>query len=256
MERIIRLTLEYDGTEFCGWQVNPGVRTVQGVLAEQLALFTGEPELRLVGASRTDAGVHALGQVASFVTRGTIPAHGFLRGLNSRLPADLAIVAAIEAPPGFQARHSARGKRYRYQILNQPVRSPRQARTCWHVPGRLDPDAMARAAQLLVGTHDFSCFRSVGCAAQTPVKTLHRISVEQVPGRPLLTLEVVGDAFLKYMVRNLVGTLLQVGLGRKGEDWVAAALASRDRGKAGPTAPPHGLTLVEVIYEPGAAASA
>lgn len=253
MERTIRLKLSYEGTGFSGWQDNPGVRTVQGVLAAALRTLDRAAVLPVQGASRTDAGVHATGQVASFVTRSTIPPQGYLRGLNSLLPPDLAVLSCEETEPGFNARHSARGKRYRYLLLAQPVRNPLLARTTWQLRGPLDTVAMAEGAAELVGAHDFSAFRATGCTAASPVKRLHRVTISVQRGCRLVAIEVVGEAFLKYMVRNIVGTLVQVGLGRRPPVWVGEALASRDRGQAGPTAPASGLTLCQVYYDAGEA---
>ncbi|MBM4319193.1 MAG: tRNA pseudouridine(38-40) synthase TruA, partial [Deltaproteobacteria bacterium] len=182
-------------------------------------------------------------------TLSSIPVDGFLRGLNSLLPEDLVVVGCAETRPSFHARHSARGKRYRYLLLNQPLRCPQLARRAWHVRGRLDSLAMAEAAALLVGTHDFSCFRASDCTAASPMKQLHRLTLSIQRGCPLVVIEVVGEAFLKYMVRNIVGTLVQVGLRRQPAGWAADVLLSRKRGMAGPTAPPWGLTLQQVYYD-------
>ncbi len=247
MARVIRLTLEYDGAGFCGWQTNPGVRTVQGVLQEAVRRMTREPELKVYGASRTDAGVHAAGQVASFETGTTIPTTGFLRGLNGMLPGDLAVVDCREEIEGFHARHSSVGKRYRYTILNRAVRSPLAAARSWYVRRPLELDAMAEGARHLVGEHDFSAFRATGCSAATPVKELLAVGIRRAPG-DMVSIEVVGSAFLKYMVRNIVGTLVDIGRGRFERDWTARLLRTGRRSDAGPTAPPQGLCLVEVFY--------
>jgi tRNA pseudouridine38-40 synthase len=198
------------------------------------------------GAGRTDAGVHADGQVASFDLALNIPPHGLLRGLNSILPTDVAIVDVAEAAPDFDARFSARGKIYRYTVWNHVVRSPRQARTAWHVRQPVDTDAVRRAAAPLVGEHDFRAFRASDCDRKTTNRVLRRLDIERQG--PLLTFDVEATAFLKNMVRIIVGTLVDVGRGRIPEDTPARMLAIGDRTAGGMTAPPGGLTLLRVIY--------
>jgi len=249
MDRNLRLVLEYQGTHFHGWQGNPRVRTVQATLQDALARFTKEPGLRVQGASRTDAGVHALGQVAGFTTRTRIPPRAFVHGLNILLPDDLACWGCQEMGPDFHPRHRARGKRYRYKILQRAVRSPLLRTNSWLMRPRRDVAAMQVAARPLVGRLDFSAFRASGCDASGPIRELLRVTVSAQPDESMITIEVVGTAFLKYMVRNIVGTLVQVGLGRHPPEWVPELLAGRDRTLAGPTAPPVGLTLVEVFYD-------
>jgi tRNA pseudouridine38-40 synthase len=243
--RTLRLVVEYDGTDFAGWQRQAGQRTVQGCLEAAVEAMTGVATF-VRGAGRTDAGVHALGQVASFRTDARIPTDGFLRGLNSHLPPDVAVQELTEAPADFDARLSARGKLYRYQIWNHPIRSPRAARTSWHCRAPLDLAAMRAAAQLLVGEHDFAGFRSSDCDRLTTVRRLRRVEVEREGS--LLTCEVEGTAFLRNMVRILVGTLVAVGWHDLHPDDVARILQHRDRTKAGQTAPARGLTLVRVDY--------
>ena len=248
--RTLRLVLEYDGTNFFGWQQNPGVRTVQGTLLAALRRMTAEAGLRVQGASRTDSGVHARGQVASFDTASSIPPLGFERGLSSQLPDDLVVVSCEEAKPGFQARHRALGKRYLYLLLNQETRSPLLHRRTWWIRRQLDMAAMASAAADLVGPHDFSAFRAAGCTASSPCKELYRVEIGQDPALSgVVRVEVEGNAFLKYMVRNIVGTLVQVGLGRWPTQRVAEVLRRGDRSQAGPTAPARGLCLEEVYYQ-------
>lgn len=249
IERTLKVVVEYDGTDFSGWQRNPGVRTAQGELRAAVRTLTGEPELEVQGASRTDAGVHSLGQTASFVTHSRIPCGGFLRGLNSLLPPDLAVVRCEEEDADFHARYRSQGKLYRYVILNRPVRSPLMRTRAWHLRKPLDVEAMRSGASCLLGTHDFSAFRAAKCAAASPVTRLLRLDI-LTPRPGEVVVEVVGTSFLKYMVRNLVGTLTQVGLGRRPSGWIAEVLATRDRKQAGQTAPPQGLTLVRVFYDP------
>jgi tRNA pseudouridine38-40 synthase len=243
--RTLRLVLEYDGTDLAGWQRQDNAPTVQQHLEEALAQMTGAPT-PVVGASRTDAGVHALGQVAHFATEADIPADGFRRGLNSLLPPAIAVVDAADAPAEFHARFSARGKLYRYRVLARADRSPIEERFAWHRPRPLDVAAMRAAAAALVGEHDFSAFRAAGCTAQTATREVTAIEIEQAGD--VVALHVRGNAFVRNMVRIIAGTLVEVGEGRREVADVAAALASRDRERAGQTAPARGLCLVRVFY--------
>jgi tRNA pseudouridine38-40 synthase len=245
--RTIKLVLEYDGTDLCGWQRQDNGPSVQQHLEEALAKMTGGP-VAVIGASRTDAGVHALGQVAGFVTEAAIPLDGFRMGLNSLLPPAIAVVSAEEAAEGFHARFSARGKRYRYSILTRSSRAPLMRHRVWHKGGaRLDIAAMREAASALPGERDWSAFRAAGCTARTAIRRVDAaLLLEPEPHR--IDIEVRGNAFLRNMVRILVGTLVDVGLGKIAPAQVSEIVDSRDRTRAGPTAPAHGLTLVEVMY--------
>jgi tRNA pseudouridine38-40 synthase len=245
LSRRFRIVVEYDGTDFSGWQRQVGQRTVQETLEDAIRDMTGEtPFVRAAG--RTDAGVHANGQVASFDLTANIPPRGLLRGLNSILPADVAIVDVAEAAPDFDARFSARGKVYRYTVWNHFVRSPRLARTAWHVREPVDVDVIRRAAAALVGEHDFRAFRASDCDRKTTNRIVRRLDVERQG--PLLTFDIEATAFLKNMVRIVVGTLVDIGRGRIGDDAPARMLATGDRSAGGMTAPPGGLTLLRVIY--------
>ena len=244
--RTIKLTLEYDGTDFVGWQVQPNGRSVQETVERALATLLKE-RTPVVGAGRTDAGVHAAGQVCSFRTGRTVPLRAFVLGMNALLPPDVAVVEAEEAPPDFHARHSASGKRYEYRISTRPVRSPLRRRTHWEVHRPLDVAAMRRAAAHLIGEHDFAAFRAADCPARTTRRLLRRFDVDQ--DGPDLLITVEATAFLKHMVRNLVGTLVEVGLGKRDAASIPTLLASGDRTRAGPTAPPQGLTMARVFYE-------
>ncbi|HVZ71475.1 MAG TPA: tRNA pseudouridine(38-40) synthase TruA [Polyangia bacterium] len=245
MTIVRRIVVEYDGTDFSGWQRQPGMRTVQGVLEEALHEMTGEtPFVR--GAGRTDAGVHADGQVASFALAARIPPHGLLRGLNSILPADVALVEVAEVDDAFDARFSARGKVYRYTVWNHMVRSPRRERTAWHVRQALDMAAITDAAARLVGEHDFRAFRASDCERRTTRRILRRLDVDRQGA--LLTFDVEATAFLKNMVRILVGTLVDVGRGRIDPPAVSRMLETGDRAAGGMTAPARGLTLLRVLY--------
>jgi tRNA pseudouridine38-40 synthase len=244
----LKLTLEYDGALFVGWQAQAEGRSVQGVLEGAIAKLCNDP-VRITGAGRTDSGVHARGQVASLQVAQRLPLRAWTVGLNALLPGDLACVRAEEVPEGFDARRWARGKRYVYSILQTPVRLPLERGRAWEIRRPVDVEAMQRAAPALLGTHDFSSFRAADCPANHPVRELRRLEVESEGSRVRLIVEAT--AFLKHMVRNLAGTLVEVGHGRRADDSLAALLAARDRKLAGPTAPPHGLVLDEVFYLPG-----
>jgi tRNA pseudouridine38-40 synthase len=247
--RTLRLTLAYDGTDFHGWQVQTTGRTVQGEVEAAWASVTGE-RLRIQGAGRTDAGVHALGQVASLRTETQLSAHKLRLGLESLTPEDVAVLDVADVPEEFNARHSARGKRYRYQLVNAPTASPFLRRYAWHVRKPLDRPAMRAAAAALLGAHDFSSFRLAGCDAKTPVRELRQVDfVERDDGA--LWIELEASAFLRGMARAIVGTLVEVGRGRRAADSIPRVLAACDRSAAGRTAPPQGLFLVRVWYEPG-----
>ena len=245
--RHIRLVVEYDGSQLHGWQRQDNAPTVQQHLEEALGkLLTHETQV--VGASRTDAGVHARGQVASFRTERPIPLHGIRRGLNSLLPEAIAVRDASEVPEDFHPRFSATGKHYRYTILTRPERSPRWRDRAWHHPELLDVAAMQEGARALIGEHDFAAFRAAGCTAKTTMRRVDSIAMTRRPSH-LLEVDIRGNAFLRQMVRILVGTLTEVGTGRRTPGQVAEILASKDRTKAGITAPAHGLELMEVRYD-------
>jgi tRNA pseudouridine38-40 synthase len=253
--RHIRLVVEYDGTGLSGWQRQANGPTVQGHLEAALGKLLAH-DVAVAGASRTDAGVHARGQVASFHTERAIPLHGIRRGTNSLLPDAIAIVEATEAADGFHPRFSATGKHYRYLVCTRADRSPRWRDRAWHHPETLDRAAMREAAAALMGEHDFSAFRAAGCTAKTTVRRLDQIAVTDLPGDlpgdaepSMIAIDVRGNAFLRNMVRILVGTLVEVGQGRRTPAQVAEILASRDRTKAGITAPARGLELVSVRYD-------
>jgi tRNA pseudouridine38-40 synthase len=247
VSRTIKLVVEYDGTGLCGWQRQDNGPTVQQHLEEVLAQMTGGPA-PVVGASRTDAGVHALGQVVSFRTEATIPLDGFRLGMNSLLPPAIAVVSAEEVAADFHARFSARGKCYRYALWTRSSRAPLIRHQVWHKGGAtLDLAAMREAAGALPGERDWSAFRAAGCTAKTAVRRIDSVEVSQ-PDAHRFEIEVRGNAFLRNMVRILVGTLVDVGQGRIDPGQVGEIVASCDRTRAGPTAPAHGLTLVEVMY--------
>lgn len=244
----IKLTLEYDGTDYVGWQAQDNGPSVQAVLERSLGELLGAPT-PTQAAARTDAGVHARGQVVCFDAGLTLPLKAYWRGLSGLLPPDIAVVDAQEVAPGFDPRRQSAGKRYRYLISNRRSRSPLRRRTHWEVFAPLDASAMRAALGPLLGRHDFSAFRAADCQARHPVRELRRLSLGDL-GDGVLCLDVEGTAFLKHMVRNIVGTLVEVGKGRQGPGWVGEVLASQDRTRAGPTAPAQGLTLLEVLYAP------
>jgi tRNA pseudouridine38-40 synthase len=245
-----KLVLEYDGTDFEGWQVQPGAsRTVQGVLADALERITGEA-VRVTGAGRTDSGVHAEGQVASVRPETRLDAGELARALNGNLPRDVAVRAAVEVPDAFDARRCALSKLYVYRIWNGGQRSPLRARRALTVQQPLDVAAMARAGAHLVGEHDFSSFQATGSDVVSPVRRLTRLEVLGASGEEI-RLEVEGGGFLRHMVRNIAGTLIEVGKGWRAAESLPALLAARDRGQAGDTAQARGLTLVRVDYPPG-----
>ena len=242
-----RLTLEYDGSDFAGWQSQrQGERTVQDTLGAALAEIAGQP-VRVRGAGRTDAGVHAEGQVAAVTLATRLDAATLARALNAKLPVDVAVVAACAAAEGFDPRREARSKLYRYAIWNGAAPSPLRRRRSHHVRESLDVGAMRSAAAGLLGRHDFASFQAAGSTVGPTTRSLTRAAVEG-EARGDLRVELEGDGFLRHMVRNVVGTLLEIGLGRRDPDSLPALLAARDRAAAGPTAPACGLTLVRVDY--------
>jgi tRNA pseudouridine38-40 synthase len=247
--RHIRLLVEYDGTDLCGWQRQANGPTVQGHLEAALATLLAH-DVTVVGASRTDAGVHASGQVASFRTERAIPLHGIRRGLNSLLPDTIAIAEAVEAAEDFHPRFSATGKHYRYRLFTRADRSPRWRDRAWHHPGPLDRAAMREAAAALIGEHDFAAFRAAGCTATRTVRRIDQIEIADLSGEPgVAAVDVRGNAFLRNMVRIVVGTLVEVGEGKRLSGQVAEILASKDRTQAGITAPARGLELVSVRFD-------
>ncbi|MDX1931398.1 MAG: tRNA pseudouridine(38-40) synthase TruA [Capsulimonadales bacterium] len=246
MQRV-RLTLEYDGTEFAGFQLQgKGERTVQGVLETAIERLSGVPT-RLHGAGRTDAGVHAWGQVAHFDTEWTIPESRIAAALNSVLPSDLSVRDGRRAEPGFHARYDATARVYRYTVLNRVNPSALLTRYAWHVREPLDPAAMRAAAGELTGTYDFAAFGTPDAPGKSTVRRVDRLSV--TPRKDCLLITVRGNAFLRQMVRAFVGTLVQAGSGRITPEWVRSLRESGDRARCPGIAPPHGLCLVKVEYD-------
>jgi tRNA pseudouridine38-40 synthase len=239
------VVVAYDGTAYSGWQVQPGLDTVQGRIVEASQRLLGDA-VRVTGASRTDAGVHALGQVVSIQGAREFSADVVGRALNATLPRDIRVVACAEADEGFDARRAAAGKRYGYLLENRPVPSPFLLRYAWHVPGSLDVTRMRESLRPLRGRHDFSAFCAAPGREHEPTCALRALHVLRRRGR--IALFVSGDRFLHHMVRNIVGSAVEVGRGAREPGWLAEVLAGRDRRRAGPTAPAHGLTLLRVIY--------
>jgi len=283
--RTLKLTIAYDGTAYAGWQLQPGKPTVQGTLEDAIAKVTGR-HVRILASGRTDAGVHALGQVVRVRTDSALPPEVLLRAINANLPHDIAVLDAAESRDGFHPIADVVRKRYRYAIHDDPVRDVFRRHFVWHyIYGRLDADAMRRAAAVLLGTHDFSSFESSGAERKTSVRTVFDISVERgragqgekeglgIRDRGLgigncrnaprlrsrgtcdpdfddfITIEVEADGFLYNMVRAIVGTLVEVGRGSQPESWLGEVLRAMDRRAAGPTAPPQGLCLARVEYK-------
>ena len=247
-----KLTLAYDGTGFVGWQRQAAGVSIQGLLEDALRELDGRP-VAVAGAGRTDAGVHALGQVASFSLERSIAPDALVRALNARLPDQIRALSAAGVADDFHARFGARTKMYRYRIWNEDLLDPFERQYAWHVMGRLDVERMAAAARCLEGRHDFAAFQAAGGAARTSEREVYasRITTEVTDrGSALITYEVSGNGFLRHMVRTIVGTLVEIGRGRHDADWMREVIASRDRAQAGPTAPPEGLFLVGVGYEP------
>lgn len=245
---VLRLTIEYDGTDYHGWQRQAAAATIQGTIESAIHRISGAAAT-VVGAGRTDAGVHASAQVAHFQTRASLTTDAWRRALNGVLPADITVIAVDAVTDSFHARFSATRKRYQYRVFNRQTPSPLQRRTAWHVPHRLDLAAMRRAASSLLGTHDFQAFEGSDRSHRPTRDTrcrLIRCSISK--HGDLVRIDLESTRFLKYMVRNIVGTLVEIGLARRAAGDAALILRSRDRRDAGVTAPAHGLTLVAVQY--------
>jgi tRNA pseudouridine38-40 synthase len=253
-----KLTIAYDGTGLVGWQRQAAGTSVQGLLEDAFAALDAAA-VAVTGAGRTDAGVHALGQVASVTIRRSIDPESLVRALNARLPPSVRVVDAVGAPAAFHARFDARSKTYRYRIWTAEVLSPFERAYAWHVPGPLDVEAMARAALLFEGRHDFAAFRSLGTEQATTTRVVfssridaappaHAAGVPPIGGGSLVVFEICGDGFLRHMVRSMAGTLVEVGRGRRPASAIAEMLAAGDRARGAPRAPAEGLFLVRVDY--------
>jgi tRNA pseudouridine38-40 synthase len=249
--RTLKLTLAYDGTNYVGWQRQANGISVQEVVENAFLPLVGADGVdvrppTVAAASRTDAGVHALGQVASVTLDFGIAASAIQRALNVRLPLDIRVIGVVDVTPGFHARHHAIGKAYRYRMSTMPVLSPFDRLYVWHAPGPRDLEAMKRAAAMFVGKHDFSSFQASGASVRHTTRTIHRLDLRESAGE--IVVEIEGDGFLRHMVRAIVGTIAEIGAGSRAVEDVAGMLHARDRQAGGFTAPPQGLTLVSVKY--------
>ncbi len=244
--RNIKLLIEYDGTNYLGWQVQPKGPTVQGILEEKIGLLTGQP-VQLFGSGRTDSGVHALGQVAHFKTQSQMEVARIHRALNSLLPRDIVVQKVEEVDEDFHARKYSKSKIYEYRILNRNLRSAFHRGYVWHIPQKLNLAEMKKATRSLMGEHDFSAFRTVGSPTRTTVRKVIRAEWKRGQNG-LIRFEIEANGFLKQMVRSIVGTLVEVGKGKMKAGDIRKILNSKDRKEAGPTAPAQGLFLKEVKY--------
>jgi tRNA pseudouridine38-40 synthase len=244
--RNIKLVIEYDGTNYHGWQVQPNALTIQEVIETKIGIMTQE-QVRLIASGRTDTGVHALGQVASFKTSSSLPVDVLRHGLNRLLPEDIVIQSAVEVDEHFHPQFGAKRKTYRYVILNRERRSALHRNYSWHLPRPLDLAAMRDASSLLMGKQDFSSFQAADADPTDPVREVFKAewSVEE---KDFFFFSIEADGFLKHMVRNIVGTMVEIGQGRISREEFSAILQARDRRRAGMTAPPRGLFLLEVKY--------
>lgn len=256
-----KITVAYDGTDFIGWQRQPAGTSVQGLIEDAVRELDGR-EVTVIGAGRTDAGVHALAQVAAFALERAIEPGTLVRAINFRLPPSVRVLGAEPAPASFHPRFDAKTKTYRYRIWNAAVLSPFERPYAWHIIDQLDVDAMRAAAGLLAGRHDFAAFQGTGSDAATTERELSSslvlrqaqdercfpLAVSASNREPLVIYEATGTGFLRHMVRNIVGSLVEVGRGRMPPAWVGEVLAARDRTRAGRTAPAAGLFLVGVNY--------
>ena len=264
-----KITIAYDGTDYVGWQRQANGVSIQALIEDALRELDGRA-VAVAGAGRTDSGVHALGQVAAFTIERPLTPDAVARGLNALLPHAIRVMSAEDVPPAFHPRFDARSKTYRYRIWNGEVVSPFERRYAWHVTGTLDVGAMAEAARAIEGRHDFAAFQAVGSDVATTerdvtsslvVRQAHHernplsLVLSLSKDEPLIVYEVTGNGFLRHMVRTIVGTLVEVGRGRRPVEWMAEVVASCDRARAGPTAPAAGLFLVRVAYGPVAAES-
>lgn len=243
--RNIKLTLEYDGTNYFGWQKQPKEVTVQGAVEEALTKLTKE-EISITGCSRTDSKVHAKGYICNFKTNSRIPAESFREALNFHLPEDIAVIASEEVDEAFHSRYDCIGKMYSYTIVNTRSRMPMCRNFAYHVKYELNIDRMKEAAEFFIGTHDFEAFRNLGSSVKTTVRTITELNVVQE--KEYIKIYIAADGFLYNMVRIIVGTLIDVGMGKKEPADIISILESKERKKAGKTCPPQGLCLFEVYY--------
>ena len=242
----IKLTIEYDGTNYHGWQIQQNSITVQEVVQNAIKRLLGE-ETSVIGCSRTDVGVHAYGQTLNFMTQSNIPPDKFSFALNNLLPTDIVVRKSELVPDDFHARYNAKGKKYRYLVINSSQPSALNRNRAWHVKPVLDVEKMVEAAKAFLGEHDFAAFQATGGQVRSTVRTIYNIMVNRMPDN-IISIEVEGNGFLYNMVRIIAGTLVYVGLGKLRPDEVTEIIESGDRKRAGITAPAHGLYLIEVLY--------
>ena len=245
--RNIKLIIEYDGSAYFGWQRQADVVTIQQVMEDNLSRIVNE-KVVLIASSRTDTGVHALKQVANFRTTSRLPLRNIHLGINSLLPPDIVVMEVTDAPWEFHSRYHATSKIYRYRIFNNPVRTALHRGICWFIRQPLDLESMKRAAQQLLGTHDFNSFCAAQCEVEDRVRTVTDIALDKEDGG-MIEFRIEADGFLRHMVRNIVGTLVDIGKGRVSEEDMVRIIEARDRRCAGPAAPAQGLCLVEVKYQ-------
>jgi tRNA pseudouridine38-40 synthase len=241
----IKVVLEYDGSNFAGWQQQARGRTVEAELKRALRSVTGKDHT-VYAAGRTDAGAHAEGQVVNFQSDGRLAPQRLVAALNARLPEDVAVLSAVVVPDDFHARYSARWRRYRYRYLDRPARPALERGRCWHVPGPLDIEAMSRAAKALIGKHDWTSFCSASEPSDARVREMRSARVAR--HGDFVELELVAEGFLRGLARSIAGALAEVGRAKRPPEWVGQVLHARDRRQAARTAPAGGLTLMEVIY--------
>lgn len=246
--RNIKLNIQYDGTLYHGWQIQSHCETVQGTVLDAIKIMLNDGSVKVFGASRTDAGVHALGQVAHFTVPESVSVsrHSFHRGLNSLTPEDIIISDVQEVAPEFHSRFDAHGKTYCYQFFNADTPSMYHRRFSWNIRYPLDLSAMRQAARHVLGCHDFAAFQASSCGAETSIRTVFSLHIQQ--RKELIRMFIRANAYLHKMVRNIAGTLAEVGMGKRSPDDVLRALRAKDRTQAGVTAPPHGLFLLKVYY--------
>ncbi len=244
--RNIKLILEYDGTNYLGWQKQPKGTTVQGAVEEAISNLTKE-EASIIGCSRTDSKVHAKRYVCNFKTNSTIPAARFREALNFYLPEDISIMESEEVEEDFHARYDSRGKMYSYTIVSSKSRMPMCRNFTYHIKSELNIDRMKAAAEVFIGTHDFEAFRNLGSSVKTTIRTITKLDIVQE--NEYIKIYIAADGFLYNMVRIIVGTLIDVGMGKKDTEDIKKILDSKNRKNAGKTCPPQGLCLVEVYYE-------
>lgn len=252
----IKLTLQYDGTDYSGWQVQKKERTIQQIIEDAIYTVTGE-RLRITGAARTDAGVHAFAQIAAFKTQSNLEPRVFLRAINANIPHDIRVINTEGCSEDFHPRYSAKNKTYSYRISHKGAYAVFLRRYSWQIPYQLNSDSMREAAGCLIGTHDFSCFRASGCSSKNPVRTIFKIEISEFSSVefinfkfnvPLIKISIQADAFLMHMVRNIVGTLVEIGRGKQPVSYTKEVLGLKDRRFSGPTAPAQGLFLEEIVY--------